>query len=210
MAENQKTYLRGIDVSHFQGDIDWPAVAGDGVHFCFIKATEGIGDVDPMFARNWTEAKAAGLLRGAYHFFHPNLDAKQQAEHFLSVVKQDGDSLPPALDIEVTDGVDAQDLQTGIRTWIETVEAATGRKPVLYTDPSFWQENVKADLSEYPLWLACYASEPSMPPDWQNWTFWQHSEQGHVSGINGPVDLDNCALSYEQLQHMCTAAPIKT
>lgn len=122
MAENQNGVIRGIDVSHFQGGIDWQAVAGDGVRFCFIKATEGVGDVDPMFHRNWTGAKAAGVLRGAYHFFHPNLDARQQAEHFLSVVTIEEGTLPPALDVEVTDGVDVQDLQSGIRAWVETAD----------------------------------------------------------------------------------------
>lgn len=205
MAENQNALIRGIDVSHFQGNIDWQAVAGDGVRFCFIKATEGVGNVDPMFHRNWNGAKAAGVLRGAYHFFHPNLDAKQQAEHFLSVVTVEEGTLPPALDMEVTDGVDFEGLQAGIRTWMETVEASAGRKPVVYTDPSFWQENVKADMSQYPLWLACYASQPEMPPGWRTWTFWQHSDQGKVNGIDGPVDLDNCALSYDSLRQMCGA-----
>lgn len=206
MAENENGFVRGIDVSHFQGEIDWQAVAADGVRFCFIKATEGVDNIDPMFQRNWSGAEAAGLLRGAYHFFHPNLDARQQAEHFLSVVTLDGDSLPPALDIEVTDGVDVQGLQTGIRAWVETVQAAVCCKPVIYTDPSFWRENVKADLSGYPLWLACYASEASVPADWQTWTFWQHSDQGAVKGIDGPADLDYCDLSYAQLRHMSPSA----
>jgi len=206
MAVDQDSVVRGVDVSHFQGEVAWRAVAGDGIRFCFIKATEGVEDVDPMFHRNWTAANEAGLLRGAYHFLHPNLDARQQAEHFLSVVKLNGGMLPPALDIEVTNGVDRQGLQSGIRTWIETVESATGRKPVLYTDPSFWQENVDADLGQYPLWLACYADQPALPPGWRAWTFWQHSDQGKVNGIDGPVDLDSCNLPYEQMRQMCTPA----
>lgn len=205
MAKNGQDAVQGIDVSHFQGEIDWRTVAGDGIRFCFIKATEGVSDIDPMFHRNWPEAKAAGLVRGAYHFFHPNLDARRQAEHFLAVATLDADSLPPALDIEVTDGADRQRLQTAIRTWIDTVEKSTGRKPVIYTDPSFWRDNVDTDLSEYPLWLACYANEPALPPGWRTWTFWQHSDQGKVSGINGPVDLDSCALTLEQLRRLDTA-----
>lgn len=200
MTGNDQAYVRGVDVSHYQGTIDWKAVAADGIRFCFIKATEGVGAVDPAFHRNWAAAKAAGILRGAYHFFHPDLDAKQQAEHYLSVVTLDADALPPALDIEVTKGVDPAGLQSGIQTWVETIKASTGCRPVLYTDPSFWRENVKADFSEYALWLACYANEPDVPPKWQTWTFWQHSSNGTVKGIDGPVDLDYGVPSYERFR----------
>src|SRR5918996_6642155 len=111
MPSSGPTYLTGIDVSHFQGEVDWQAVAGAGVRFAFIKATEGVADIDPCFRQNWQDSRAAGLLRGAYHFLHPNLDAGQQAAHFLSVVRLDDDALPPALDIEVTDGVDPSALR---------------------------------------------------------------------------------------------------
>ena len=117
--------LAGIDVSHFQGEVDWGAVAATGVRFAFIKATEGLDDVDPRFAQNWQGSRAAGLLRGAYHFLHPNLDAGQQAAHFLSVVTLDDDALPPALDVEVTNGVAPAALATCIETWLGAVQAAT-------------------------------------------------------------------------------------
>ena len=83
MSAGDEAPLAGIDVSHFQGEVDWGAVAAAGVRFAFIKATEGLDDVDPRFAQNWQGSRAAGLLRGAYHFLHPNLDARQQAAHFL-------------------------------------------------------------------------------------------------------------------------------
>lgn len=205
MASEDSNYLHGIDVSHFQGDVDWPAVASAGISFCFIKATEGLRDVDPMFERNWAGAKAAGLLRGAYHFFHPDEDAKGQAEHFLATVPLDSGALPPALDIEVTNGVGPQALQAGIETWVKIIEAKAGRKPVLYTDPSFWRDNVKAELGAYPLWLACYGDRAELPPGWQSWTFWQHSQAGRVAGIEGAVDLNNCALPKSGLKAMCCA-----
>jgi lysozyme len=205
MSASTETALAGIDVSHFQGEVDWRTVAAAGVRFAFIKATEGLDDVDPRFSQNWQQARAAGLLRGAYHFLHPNLDAGQQAAHFLSVVTLDADALPPALDVEVTDGVDPATLRACIETWLGTVEAALRCKPVVYTDPSFWRQNVGADLSAYPLWLACYAATPDVPASWQSWTFWQHSESGSVDGIAGPVDLDYCRLSYDQLRQLRTA-----
>ena len=175
------------------------------MRFAFIKATEGLDDVDPRFAQNWQGSRAAGLLRGAYHFLHPNLDARQQAAHFLSVVTLDDDALPPALDVEVTNGVAPATLAACIETWLGTVEAALGCKPVVYTDPSFWRDNVGADLGGYPLWLACYAPQPEVPASWQSWTFWQHSQSGTVNGIAGPVDLDSCRLSLDQLRQLRTA-----
>jgi len=200
-----EAHLPGIDVSHFQGEVDWRAVAAAGVRFAFIKATEGLDDVDPRFAQNWRQSSAAGLLRGAYHFLHPNLDAGQQAAHFLSVVTLDDDALPPALDVEVTDGVDPATLTACIETWLEAVEAALRCKPVVYTDPSFWRDNVGADLAAYPLWLACYAPQPEVPASWPRWTFWQHSQSGGVEGIAGPVDLDYCQLNERQLRGLRTA-----
>jgi lysozyme len=196
----QSTYTVGIDVSHYQGEVNWPAVAEAGVRFAFIKATDGIQDIDPRFAQNWAGAKAAGIVRGAYHFFRPALDAQRQAAHFSSVVTMDDLALPPALDVEVTDGLDRGALQDGIRTWLEAVRAAFGCQPIVYTDPTFWKNSVAADFSDYPLWLACYADAPEIPATWQAWTFWQHTDAGEVNGISGQVDLDYCALPYEDLR----------
>jgi lysozyme len=199
---NEPAYLPGIDVSHFQGAVDWPAVAAGGVRFAFIKATDGVDGVDSRFAENWTGAKNAGIIRGAYHFFRPGLDAQQQAAHFGRVVTMDDMSLPPALDVEVTEGLAPSALQAGIRTWLETVQTAFGCTPIVYTDPSFWRESVDADFSAYPLWLACYAERPEVPATWPALTFWQHTDRGDVRGISGHVDLNYCALSYEDLRKL--------
>jgi lysozyme len=202
MPANEPSYLSGVDVSHYQGEVDWPSVAASGVSFAFIKATDGIDDIDPRFAQNWAGAKAAGIVRGAYHFFRPRLDAQQQAAHFLRVVAMDDLALPPALDVEVTDGLAPPALQAGIKTWLEVVQPALGCTPIVYTDPSFWRRNVAADFSAYPLWLACYAAEPEVPTSWQAWTFWQHTDAGNVNGISGRVDLNYCAVSSEHLQKL--------
>lgn len=200
MPASESTYTFGIDVSHYQGEVDWAAVTEGGVRFAFIKATDGINEIDPRFQQNWAGTKAAGILRGAYHFFRPSLDATQQAEHFLRVLTMDGMALPPALDVEITDGLDRAALQAAIRTWLGTVQLALACKPVLYTDPFFWKTAVGGDFSEYPLWLACYANEAEVPTTWRAWTFWQHSAAGQVSGISGQVDLDYCSLPYEDLR----------
>jgi lysozyme len=200
MQTAEPSYTFGIDVSHYQGEVDWQAVAASGVRFAFLKATDGVDDVDPCFARNWAGARAAGILRGAYHFFRPSLDAKRQAAHLLSVLTMDEMALPPALDVEITDGLAPAALRDGIGTWLESVQSALGCRPLVYTDPSFWRNSVAADFSGYPLWLACYGSEPEVPPSWRAWTFWQHSDAGEVHGIPGQVDLDYCALPYEDLR----------
>lgn len=185
------TGVRGIDVSHYQGAIDWNQVAQAGMAFAFIKATEGTSDIDPQFQTNWSGATAAGLLRGAYHFYQPGADPQQQAESFLSVVHPRAGDLPPVLDVE-TPG-EASEIIAGIRVWLAAVEQASGKTPILYTNPSFWA-GLGAGASgfgRFPLWIADYGVEsPTVPEGWPSWTFWQFSESGSVSGIQGAVDLD--------------------
>ncbi len=183
--------LPGIDVSHWQGAIDWDAVAADGVEFAFIKATEGGDYVDPRFAANWSGAQRAGVVRGAYHFFRPQTDAVAQAEHFLRTVQLAPGDLPPVLDVEVTDGRSAATIAAGVRTWLQEVERATGRRPILYTRASFWTAQMGSGFGGYPLWVAHYGvSSPNIPAEWSGWTFWQHSDAGRVDGISGDVDLN--------------------
>jgi lysozyme len=114
-------------MSHWQGTIDWDAVAADGVEFAFIKATEGGDYVDPRFAANRAGAQRAGVVRG--DFFRPQTDAMAQAAHFPSTVQLAPGDLPPVLDVEVTDGRSAAVIAAGVRTWVQEVERATGRRP---------------------------------------------------------------------------------
>jgi len=102
----------------------------------------------------------------------------------------------------VTDGLDPPAMQAGIKTWLEIVRTALGCTPIVYTDPSFWRENVAGDFSAYPLWLACYAAEPHLPEPWQAWTFWQHTDCGNVNGILGHVDFNYCSVSFDDLQKL--------
>ncbi|WP_329686128.1 glycoside hydrolase family 25 protein [Longimicrobium sp.] len=193
--------LAGVDVSHWQGAIDWNRAAGDGVSFAFIKATEGGDYVDPAFAANWAGAAAAGIPRGAYHFYRPQTDAAAQAQHFLRTVQLRAGDLPPVLDVEVTDGRPAAEIAAGVRTWLQTVERATGRRPIVYTRASFWTGQMGGGFGAYPLWVAHYgAAQPSIPADWSRWAFWQHSDAGRVAGITGDVDLNWFAGSWADLQ----------
>ncbi|HWM90365.1 MAG TPA: glycoside hydrolase family 25 protein [Thermoanaerobaculia bacterium] len=199
--------IQGIDVSHFQGTVDWQQVAQAGITFVFAKATEGITYVDPQFHANWAGINTAGLVRGAYHFFLANDDAASQAHLFLATVQFSPGDLPPVLDVEVTGGASDAQIWSGVATWLQLVEQATGRQPILYTAPGFWNSH-EPDLSltRYPLWLADYASQPVLPKGWTSWLFWQHSQSGSVSGVTGSVDLDVFSGTLQQLQELAGRA----
>ncbi len=194
--------LPGIDVSHYQGTIDWNQVRSVGTQFAFIKALEGITSTDPQFQANWRGAKAAGLLCGAYHFYLPGDDPTQQAEAFLSTYQPSPGDLPPVLDIETTNGQSTSVVVQGIQAWLSAVEAKVGVPPILYTDPSFWKSlGAGQQFSGYPLWIADYGvSTPAVPAGWKNWTFWQTSQSGSVAGVTGAVDLDVFQGSLAELQ----------
>jgi len=202
----------GIDVSHYQSHVDWDTVAGGGERFAFAKASEGLTASDAYFADNWAGSKRAGLLRGAYHFYHPNSDATQQANHFLqALARANGGSphlapgdLPAALDLEVTDGASAAELLAGAASWLTTVKAATGKQPIVYTFVSFWRStlgNPKA-LADYPLWIAqLNVSAPVTIGGWKSWHFWQYAIQP-VHGVPGSTDMDAFNGTYADLQAM--------
>ena len=183
--------VHGIDVSHYQGTVDWQQVKAAGNQFAFAKATEGVTLLDPELATNWAGMKAAGLLRGAYHFFEPGDDAGQQATFFLGTVQFERGDLPPVLDVETAPAA-GEDLWRGVQTWLEQVETATGMRPILYLNKSFANENgAPASLAAYPLWLAQYEVElPTLPTGWTTWLLWQYSQSGTVAGVTGSVDLD--------------------
>ncbi|MGA2549110.1 MAG: glycoside hydrolase family 25 protein [Burkholderiaceae bacterium] len=185
----------GIDVSHYQGVVDWNAVADAGIVFAYCKASEGTSFVDTQFSSNWANTQSAGIIRGAYHFFRPSLDANAQAELFLSQVVslEDGD-LPPAVDVEASDGIDAQDIVDGLQIFLDAVQSALDRTPVIYTYPSFWTASVGDSLQfgSYPLWVANYGvSTPTLPDAWSTYALWQFSDSGTVSGVTGSVDCDS-------------------
>ena len=181
-------YVEGIDVSWYQKKIDWKEVATSKV-FAFIKATEGTGHEDKSFASNWSGARNAGLLRGAYHFFHPGVDPIEQAEFFLSKVVTC--ELPPVLDVEASDNVASARLIQGVNTWVEHV-ATRLRRPLIYASPSFWQRLPASEIEQKAdLWIAEWEIEhPEKMGNWPGWSFWQYTSRGEVPGITGSVDLN--------------------
>jgi GH25 family lysozyme M1 (1,4-beta-N-acetylmuramidase) len=213
MEENMAT-VPGIDVSHWDAGIDWPKVRATGQRFVFAKATEGIVYKDDTFKDNWFGAKSAGLLRGAYHFFRCNVDAKKQADYFIDyvrAVKDDGE-LPPVLDLETNDGVSKEKIVPAAKIWLDRVEAAFGKKPIIYSGQYFLQDFLVQPgggpppwAKDYPLWLAQYpfqyqeGTKPFLPRGWFAWTIWQYSDKGTVNGINASVDMNVFNGTLEEL-----------
>ena len=190
-TERQTGYARvGIDVSHHQEAIDWSAVAADGVDFAFVKATEGVDHADTRFCGNWADAKTAGLVRGAYHFFRADRDGRAQADHFHRAVELRPGDLPAVVDVETLDGATPEQLIANLRTWLFLTEIRTGAKPLIYTNLKFYYRHLAGHFDGYPLWIARYSSHaPALSPATAP-AFWQYGNRGRVAGIAGDVDLD--------------------
>lgn len=191
----QTSYVLGIDVSHFQGVVNWPQLDRQKFGFSIAKATGGITYVDPQFQANWHSLRAINLTRGAYHFFYADDDPVAQANHYLNTVRKFRSvDIPPILDVEITDNVSKEKLLLGVLEWLKTVKEATGRRPILYTDVSFANEFLTdTRLAEYTLWVADYTkSFEFLPGAWRgrDWSLWQYSDTGKVAGIDGAVDVD--------------------
>ena len=182
--------LYGIDVSLYQGEVDWPAVAGDNIAFAIARTNHG-SFLDPNFATNWQAIKDNGLVRGAYQYFEPAGDEVAQAQVFIDHVGTllPGD-LPGVLDIEETGGVSPATIVAKVASWLDLVEAGTGRRPIIYTGQYFWNDKVDSDaFNNELLWIAQYGPAcPNLPPAWADWTMWQYSGSGSVAGIDGAVD----------------------
>ncbi|HEX9103981.1 MAG TPA: GH25 family lysozyme [Polyangia bacterium] len=200
--------VQGIDVSEFQGAINWPAVKAAGKDFAFIRVSDGTYQ-DPKFDSNWAGAKAAGLLRGAYQFFRASDDPIAIADQFLARMGTLGQGdLPPTLDVEVTDGQSATTIRTNMEAWLAHVEQKTGRIPFIYVSPGFWPSLGSPNESHYRLWVANWqVTCPNTPTGWSNWQMWQTADNGSVGGISGAVDLDEFNGSLQQLNGIAGGAP---
>jgi lysozyme len=192
--------IQGIDVSHFQGTVNWQEVKQAGMKFAFAKATEGQSYVDSQFTNNWTNIKAAGLLRGAYHFFDAGVDGNSQAHHFLQTVQLEANDLPPVIDVEAAASANNAEILQEVQNWLDVVEGTLNRLPMIYTTASFWDSHLNHNFGKYPLWIAEYGvSEPKIPAGWTSWQFWQSSQSGSVEGVAGSTDMDYFNGSYSEL-----------
>lgn len=182
--------VRGIDVSHHQGVIDWAKVAGDDVAFAYLKATEGGDFRDRAFARNWREARDAGIAVGAYHFFTFCRPGADQAANFLAVVPVEADAPPPVVDLEFGGNcgrtLDGATMRRELDAFLAPVERAYGKLALLYVTPEFLDAYSK-QLPARALWRRSILRKPDAAASWQ---VWQYHNRGRVDGIAGPVDLN--------------------
>ncbi|MCF2719312.1 glycoside hydrolase [Paenibacillus sp. UKAQ_18] len=231
MQARKKGNAQGIDVSRYQGKIDWKAVKASGISFAFIKASQGKLYRDKTFIGNAQAARAVGVLVGAYHYVDDSAktpeDARKEAANFVSAVNSAGGiasfDLPPVMDYESNkSGLSKAALTAVARTFLAEVERLTGVRPIVYTYPSFIGNF--SGLSDYPLWIARYSATqvPAGASGWSRWDFWQYSDGSaggtlpsgtrKVAGIAGPVDLNEYNGTVDDLRARFgkgTAAPKK-
>ena len=204
--------VHGIDISKYQGDVDWSAVRRSGIDFAFIKATEGGDHTDDRFRDNWAAAGAAGMPRGAYHYYYFCRPALEQAAWFINHVPKDARALPPVLDLEWTPKSrtctyrpDPATVHSEARIFLAALTAYYGKRPVIYTTVDFYRDAELWRLDDYPFWLRSVAGHPQDVYPGQRWHFWQYTGTGLVSGIEGQTDLNVFAGSRAQWQAFANA-----
>lgn len=203
VLENHQGKAIGIDVSEFQGKIDWTLVENIEndypLEFVFIRATAGNDREDGQFATNWLEAKKNKMIRGAYHYYRPNENSLEQAQLFIKTVHLNKGDLPPVLDIEKLPKDQSIDsLKLGLKRWLKAVEGHYKVKPIIYTSEKYYDDFLKEEFSDYLFWIANYNFYREKIGE--DWLFWQFTEKASVSGIKGNVDVNIYNGDVEQLR----------
>ncbi len=192
----QHLAVHGVDVSRWQGDIDWQKLRRYGANFAYIKATDGGDHLDPKFHENWRGAARAGIKRGAYHFFYWCRTAASQAEWFIRNVPKEKGALPPVIDVEWNHQSSCKkrpprsDILDKIRVFSQRLERHYGQKPIIYTAPDFYEDNLQGAFTDHPFWLRAVAEHPSKVYPGRDWLFWQYSGTGLSSAVSGNIDLN--------------------
>jgi len=203
VLENHKGKVIGIDVSEFQGKVDWEEVEildeKYPVQFVFIRATAGNDRVDRQFNKNWEGAKENKIMRGAYHYYRPNENSIEQADLFIKTVKLQKGDLPPVLDIEKLPKNQSLDsLKVGLKRWLTKVEKHYQVRPIIYSGERYYSDFLKEEFSEYLFWIANYNFYREKIED--DWLFWQFTEKASLPGIKHRVDVNIYNGDLEQLQ----------
>lgn len=203
MQRRTSQNIKGMDVSHWQGLIDWQKVKEDGIRFVYVKATEGITIKDPLFEQNVRGAKQAGLLVGAYHFarFYTNQTAAAECKHFLTESSFHTLDLPLVLDLETDQGLAPDELTDCALEFCKEVQKESPNKPLIYTSTEFAKHHLTRELNKFPLWIAHFGvNEPGENGIWTSWHVFQYTNTGTVAGVRGNVDLDE--WDYEAFEHI--------
>lgn len=199
--------IRGIDISHYQGKIDWELLQNamiekSPVRFVVMKATEGASKIDPSFNENFRQAREYGFIRGAYHFWSNKSTAREQAYFFLDKVPLEEGDLPPVLDVEHKPAdKSVEDFQRDVLTWLHIVEDRYHVKPIVYTYYKFKMTNLNSPVfDDYPYWIAHYYVDKIEYKG--EWKFWQHTDAGRLPGIKGYVDFNIYNGSFYDLKQL--------
>ncbi len=198
------TTLNGVDVSSYQGTVNWTQIKGAGKQFAFVRISDGLNSIDSKFPTNWPAMKAAGVVRGSYQFFRPSQDPAAQAQLVIDKITAAGGlkagDLPPVLDLESADGLAGSVVVAKAKIWLEKIETKLKVKPLVYT-AAFMSDVIGTGFGKYTLWVANYGTTcPTMPSGWTDWQFWQNADNGKVTGISGAVDTDFFNGTLPQLQ----------
>lgn len=180
----------GIDVSHYQGTINWAAVAASGkVGYAYIKASESVSFVDDYYQYNMAEARKHGINVGSYHFYRAHVDQDAQFRHMVSVIDPAKQDLVPVVDVESANGVSVETFASRLRRFLKRVEEYYGRPPILYTYVNFYNKYIAhRGFDHYPLFIAFYQDYKPSVSDGNKYIMWQYTSKGHVNGIHGNVD----------------------
>jgi lysozyme len=194
--------VRGIDISHHQGAIDWQRLAQRPPNFVFMKASEGAQFVDPRFPASWRAAETHRIPRGAYHYFNFCTPGHLQAANLISVLPPGQRMLPPAIDIEFTGNCkalpDPETIRAELAAMLAGIERAYGRQPLLYVTQDAYERLILGHFPGYPLWVRNIFRRPRLS-DGRSWVFWQFADRGRLAGIDGPVDLNVFSGSMSEL-----------
>jgi len=181
--------VKGVDVSSYQGEIDWDILSTQDISFAFIKATEGSSFVDKKFAYNFEEAGKSSLAVGAYHFFSYDSEGKTQAENFINTVVPFEGMLPPVIDVEfygdkAVNPPDRAEVEKQLKIMLNLLEEHYGQKPVIYATEKSYELFLAGDYEEYDIWIRNVISKPELSDD-RAWTFWQYTNRESFEGYNG-------------------------
>lgn len=191
--------LNGIDISHHNGAVDWPALTAAPIDFIYLKATEGRDWKDPRFQDNWNNALKSGFQTGAYHYYLLCKSGRAQADNFIQSVEVRADTLPPAIDLEYagncTPDQPAEKVIAEIENFITAIETEYGQPPVIYTTELFYAEWISGRFQDHDIWIRKLGDRAPKLPDGRKWAIWQYSGRGSIAGISGPVDLNRIGFN---------------